>query len=76
MIPLGVLGQHDPGLVGIGANGGAIRPLVVMRLALSISKLIMPCRAAAGRPLAIEFRIAPLNYGWIAFSICARRHRN
>ncbi len=26
VIPLGVLGRHDPGLVGIGANGGAIRP--------------------------------------------------
>ena len=26
VIPLGVLGRHDPGLAGIGANGGAIRP--------------------------------------------------
>ncbi len=26
VIPLGVMGRHDPAFVGIGANGGAIRP--------------------------------------------------
>jgi lycopene beta-cyclase len=54
VIPLGVLGQHDPGLVGIGANGGAIRPSSGYAFSF-IHKQIdyAVSHAVAGRPLAV-----------------------
>ena len=55
VIPLGVLGQHDPGLVGIGANGGAIRPSSGYAFSF-IHKQIdyAVSHAVAGRPLAVR----------------------
>jgi lycopene beta-cyclase len=54
VIPLGVLGQHDPKLVGIGANGGAIRPSSGYAFSF-IHKQIdyAVSHAVAGRPLAV-----------------------
>ncbi len=54
VIPLGVLGQHDPALVGIGANGGAIRPSSGYAFSF-IHKQIdyAVSHAVAGRPLAV-----------------------
>ncbi|MGA1187062.1 MAG: lycopene cyclase family protein [Candidatus Puniceispirillaceae bacterium] len=54
VIPLGVLGRHDPGLVGIGANGGAIRPSSGYAFSF-IQKQIdhAVSRAVAGKPLAV-----------------------
>ena len=54
VIPLGVLGRHDPGLVGIGANGGAIRPSSGYAFSF-IHKQIdhAVAQAVAGKPLAV-----------------------
>ena len=54
VIPLGVLGRHDPGLVGIGANGGAIRPSSGYAFSF-IQKQIdhAVSHAVAGEPLAV-----------------------
>jgi lycopene beta-cyclase len=54
VIPLGVLGRHDPGLVGIGANGGAIRPSSGYAFSF-IQKQIdhAVSNAVAGKPLAV-----------------------
>ena len=54
VIPLGILGRHDPGLVGIGANGGAIRPSSGYAFSF-IHKQIdhAVSHAVAGKPLAV-----------------------
>ena len=55
VIPLGVLGRHDRGLVGIGANGGAIRPSSGYAFSF-IQKQIdhAVSHAVAGKPLAVR----------------------
>ena len=54
VIPLGMLGRHDPGLVGIGANGGAIRPSSGYAFSF-IQKQIdhAVSNATAGEPLTV-----------------------
>ena len=54
VIPLGALDRHDPGLVGIGANGGAIRPSSGYAFSF-IQKQIdhAVSNAVAGKPLAV-----------------------
>ena len=54
VIPLGVLGRHDPGLAGIGANGGAIRPSSGYAFSF-IQKQIAHAvtHAVAGKPLPV-----------------------
>ena len=54
MIPLGAQDRHDPGLVGIGANGGAIRPSSGYAFSF-IQKQIdhAVSNAVAGKPLAV-----------------------
>ena len=55
VIPLGVLARHDPRLVGIGANGGAIRPSSGYAFSF-IQKQIdhAVSHAVAGKPLAVS----------------------
>lgn len=54
VIPLGVLGRHDPRLAGIGANGGAIRPSSGYAFSF-IQKQIAHAvtNAVAGKPLPV-----------------------
>jgi len=54
VIPLGVLGRHDPALAGIGANGGAIRPSSGYAFSF-IQKQIdyAVTHAIAGKPLPV-----------------------
>ena len=54
VIPLGMLGRHDPRIAGIGANGGAIRPSSGYAFSF-IQKQIAHAvtHAVAGKPLPV-----------------------
>ena len=54
VIPLGILGRHDPRLLGIGANGGAIRPSSGYAFSFIQKQIDHAVKCAlAGKPLPV-----------------------